>query len=142
MGKKPERFYRQSAVIPYRKAGNKIEIMLITSIRKGRWVIPKGIIEPGLSAAESARKEALEEAGIIGDVSSAPIGKYSYAKWGGKCKVKVFPMKVNAVFDRWPEEHVRKRLWMTVKAAADAVREPELRKLILALPDVIAETRR
>ena len=137
MGKKPERFYRQSAVIPYRIVGNKIEILLITTIRKGRWVIPKGIIEPGLSARESASKEAIEEAGIIGDVGEEPIGKYSYAKWGGLCRVKVYAMKVNTVFDRWPEESVRKRRWMAVKVAADSVKEPELRRLILNLPDAI-----
>ena len=141
MGKKPERFYRQSAVIPYRITGNKIEIMLITSIRKGRWVVPKGIIEPGLSAKESACKEALEEAGIIGDVPSTPIGRYSYAKWGGQCRVKVFTMKVNTVFAGWPEEFVRKRRWMTVKAAADSVKEPELRRLILALPRAIGKAK-
>ena len=60
--------FKQSAVVPYRLVKNEIEVLLITT-RKGRWIIPKGIIEPELSAAESAAKEALEEAGVKGEVS-------------------------------------------------------------------------
>ena len=139
MGKKPSWFYRQSAVIPYRIVEGKIEILLITSVNRGRWVIPKGIVEPGMSAAESARKEAFEEAGIRGKISSKAVGEYSHKKWGDECKVKVYLMKTQKVMDRWPEKTVRRRQWMKVSAAAKAVTDPKLRKLILKAPDLIEE---
>lgn len=137
MGRKPSWFYKQSAVIPYRVVEGEIEIMLITSIRRRRWIIPKGIIEPHLSAKESARKEALEEAGVMGEVMKTPIGKYRRKKWGGKCSITVYLMEVRTVLDMWPEQSLRNRRWMKVKAAAGLVRDSRLRKLILAVPDAI-----
>ncbi len=59
--------YHQSGVVPFRKKGKKkIEIFLITSVKKQRWIIPKGYVEFNLSAFESAKKEAIEEAGVLG----------------------------------------------------------------------------
>ena len=136
MRRKPAWFYQQSAVIPYRVGRRGIEILLITSRRRARWIIPKGIIESGLTAEESACKEAYEEAGIGGKVSSTPIGEYRYNKWGGVCTVKVFTLEVHTVLERWPEASVRQRQWMTVKAAADAVEEPQLQNLILTVADM------
>ena len=37
--------FDQSGVIPYRKKNNKVEVMLVTSIRRKKWIIPKGFIE-------------------------------------------------------------------------------------------------
>ena len=74
MKTKPDSFYQQSAVIPFRGRGNSLEILVITSRRKRRWVVPKGVKEPDLSPQDSAAKEALEEAGIEGDVFPAAIG--------------------------------------------------------------------
>lgn len=55
---KPEWFYRQSGVIPYRWQQEELQVLLITNRRNRRWVIPKGIVEPELSPAASAVKEA------------------------------------------------------------------------------------
>ena len=63
MKTKPGYFYIQSGVLPYRVEGGVMRVLLITSQGGRRWVIPKGIVEPGLSAVVSAAKEALEEAG-------------------------------------------------------------------------------
>ena len=62
----PEYFYTQSAVIPFREQNGEFQVMLITSRKKKRWVIPKGVKEPELSAPASAANEAMEEAGIRG----------------------------------------------------------------------------
>jgi phosphohistidine phosphatase len=137
MQSKPAWFYRQSGVIPYRVVEGSYEILLITSRRWGRWIIPKGVVEPGFTAAESACKEAQEEAGILGCVSAAPVGEYQYEKWLGECTVQVFALEVHTVWDTWPEAAERKRQWMALDVAAHAVREPELQQLILTLPEVI-----
>lgn len=128
------RIYEQSAVIPFRKNGPALEILLITSHRRKRWVIPKGLIEPGLSPAESAVKEALEEAGITG-IPGGHIGTYEYEKWGGICRVQVFPLLVREVRKEWEEKYLRERRWFPPAAAAAAVRKPELQKLMANLPD-------
>lgn len=131
------RMIKQSAVIPYRRTSEGLKVLLITSSRRKRWVIPKGLIEPMLSAAESALKEAYEEAGIQGEISAAPIGSYAYPKWGTTCVVAVFLLEVTTILDAWPEAAIRQRRWLPVAAAAEAIEEPDLRELILQVPKLI-----
>lgn len=116
-----------------------VEIMLITSRRRARWIIPKGVVDLGATAKESALKEAFEEAGIRGETADeAELGSYRYEKWGGLCTVKVYLMRVDAVLDRWPESDSRQRLWMGVESAAEAVKEQGLKEIILSVPDSLA----
>ena len=130
MNSKPEYYYRQSAVLPYRLRGDSIEILLISSRKRKRWIVPKGIREADLSAAESAAKEAFEEAGIEGITGELPIGSYSYPKWEGVCTVDVFAMRVDMIHPRWPEGH-RLRVWLIPSAAAERLAEPALKNLVL-----------
>ena len=133
---------RQSGVIAWRKAGKTLQVLLVTSRDTARWVIPKGTVEPHLSPAASAAKEAEEEAGIRGKVANKSIGTYTYfktAKKGGDiCEVEVFPMKVTSVKSKWPEMHERSRKWMTPTQAAKRVNEKDLRKLLLDFASVSA----
>ena len=132
MNQKPDHFYRQSAVVPYRLAHGHLEILLISSRSRKRWVLPKGIVEPDLSAAASATKEALEEAGIEGNTGRQSLGTYTYEKWDGLCTVEVFPMLVELEPPTW-EEDFRIREWVSVSEAASRLDEPELRSIILEL---------
>jgi 8-oxo-dGTP pyrophosphatase MutT (NUDIX family) len=138
MREKPDYFYRQSAVIPYRVRQGEPEVLLITSQHSRRWVIPKGIIEPDLSPAASATKEALEEAGVEGRVGTEPLGSYQYEKWGGTCSVEVFVLEVEQVHDDWAEAH-RRRLWLSPAAAADRVDEEGLQRLIHGFSSSLGE---
>jgi phosphohistidine phosphatase len=133
---RPWWFYIQSGVVPYRMMSGKIEILLITSRRHSRWMIPKGVVEPGASATESACREAFEEAGVRGNSSVSPVGAYQYDKWGGTCNVTVFALAVEKVLDRWPESHQRQRKWMQLEAAADAVKEPQLKRIIMEMEEM------
>ena len=137
MKKRPRWFYNQSAVIPYRRTKSGIEILLVTSRGGKRWIIPKGIIDPGTTALESARKEAYGEAGVSGPVGSTALGKYQYEKWGGTCTVKVFPMEVDSELDTWPEDSTRRRKWMSVKEVKKAIEEPDLNKLIRVFSETV-----
>ena len=129
MSEKPAYFYRQSAVIPYRIRHGQVEVLLITSRKGKRWILPKGIREPHLSAAGSAAKEALEEAGIEGPTDESMVGIYDYKKWGGTCTVEVFAMRVDVVHEEWLESH-RLRAWLSPTEAADRVDEPALKDLL------------
>ncbi len=129
MKTKPNYWYNQSAVIPYRIIDNKIEILIITSRKKKHWIIPKGIIEKNLSSLESAQKEALEEAGVIGNGNESIIGKYKYKKWGGKCKVTVFSMEVKSYSDIWVEDF-RERKWIGYEKVDKYINNKKLLKII------------
>lgn len=135
----PDYFFVQSAVIPYRERDGKVEILLITSRKRRRWVIPKGVKEPELSAQVSAAQEALEEAGIEGGVSKRPIGYYEYEKWGGTCRVEVFTMVVEKVHEQWLENY-RGREWASIAEAARRVKEKQLKQLIRSVPGFLKGT--
>ena len=122
MRKKADWLFKQSAVVPYIKSDESVKIVLITSSSKNGWVIPKGTIERFLSPEESAAKEALEEAGITGNVISEIIAEYEYEKWGGICHVKVYPMEVLDIKDTWEEQSERKRIIVTILEAITLVK--------------------
>lgn len=137
MSRMPLWYYRQSGVIAYREKDGELEILLITSRKRKRWIIPKGIVERDLSPADSAAKEAMEEAGIEGIVSANPIGEYQYPKWDGICTVSVYLLRVTTVHKNWPERSVRKRKWLRLEKAKELVREEKLKVLIEQVPDLI-----
>ncbi|MBT8486831.1 MAG: NUDIX hydrolase [Phycisphaerales bacterium] len=130
MSEVPPWFFRQAGVIPVRARGDDMEVALITSSGGKRWVIPKGVIDPGESARETAARETLEEAGVSGRLSPEPIGRYSYRKWGGTCEVDVFLLLVDDELATWMESGIRERRWLSPEAAARLVREPALKQLI------------
>ncbi len=132
--KKPES-KTQYAALPWRHSGAGREIMLISSRDTGRWVIPKGWPKRGLSPSETAAREAFEEAGIGGQISKKPIGRFQYPKklQDGKvqtCKVEVFAFEQMVQHPSWPEQGQRKLRWFSPEEAANAVEEPELKELI------------
>src|SRR5688572_28920018 len=71
---------KQYAALPYRRQGDNIEIMLVTSRDSGRWIIPKGWPAPGLTPRDSAAREAMEEGGLVGRITAQPIGVHHYDK--------------------------------------------------------------
>ncbi len=129
MKNKPNYWYKQSAVIPFRKSGELLEILLITSRKKKKWIFPKGIIEIGLTSKESAEKEAFEEAGIKGKILPKKIGNYSYKKWGSKCKVKVFAMQVTMELREW-EEDFRERRWTNISNIENYIKNRNIIKIV------------
>lgn len=129
---------QQYAALPFAEVEGETRVILVTSRETGRWVLPKGWVEKGLSASELAAKEAFEEAGIIGEVGTEPVGSYDYLKRLSKsrvidCRVDVFPMRVDRLLDDWPERKQRKRQWFTLAQAAMAVEEGDLVILLLRL---------
>lgn len=130
--------FRQSAVIAFRGPADAMEIVLVSSRRGKRWVIPKGLVESHLEPGASAAKEAWEEAGLYGEVSADPVGHYAYEKWGSKCEVAVYLMRVDAVHDDWPESSWRKRVWLSAARAAERVEEPALASLLRTAPQLVS----
>lgn len=108
---------RQAAALPLRRG----RVCLITSRNGKRWVIPKGWIEPGQTAGETALQEAWEEAGLVGALEREPIGSYLYEKEGHRYHVTVFVMKVTAVAQEWPERSFRERSWVGTSSFFDRI---------------------
>lgn len=128
---RPAYYYTQSSVIPYRVRDGKAEILVIASSKKHHLVVPKGIKDPGLSPQASAAKEALEEAGIEGEVAETALGSYSCEKWGATCTVVVYPMKVTRLIaeEKWQENH-RGRQWVSPARAVSQLQQKQLGPLV------------
>jgi 8-oxo-dGTP pyrophosphatase MutT (NUDIX family) len=125
----------QYAALPYRVNGTQLEILLVTSKHNRRWIIPKGWPIEGLPPHAGAAREALEEAGVSGDVESIALGFFHYFKTLKgtvivPCKVEVFPLKVTRCRKIWAEKDARDRRWCSIDEAVAAVVEPDLRRLI------------
>ena len=125
----------QYAALPWRRAGDAIEILLITTRNTRRWIVPKGLPLTGRSPRECAAQEALEEAGVSGEVAQKPLGWFRYDKLrkSGEvvnCKVQVFPMQVARQRRVWAEKAARQTRWCSPQEALSHVSEPGLKNLI------------
>ncbi len=124
---------RQVAALCWRAAPAP-EILLITSLSSKRWIIPKGWPDTEQTLAESAAREAFEEAGVTGDLQPAALGTYHYMKerkdGGMPCSVDVFALKVTKELDDWPEKGARQLAWLSLEQAAARVAEPGLRQIL------------
>jgi len=127
--------FEQSAIIPYKIEDEELKILLITSIRKKKWIIPKGFIEFNLSAFESAKKEAYEEAGVIGTNETFELGSFNLIKYGGLTKIIVYSMEVEKFKEDYPEKNLRKRKWFTAKEAIKTISIPEVGEIIKSLQE-------
>ena len=123
--------------MPWRRGADGIEILLVTSRETRRWVTPKGGRMAGLTDAQAAAQEALEEAGIEGVIGESPLGTFRYLKtlkrraprW---CVVAVHALEVWVEHATWQEQAERERVWVSRDEAVRRVDEPDLKALIAA----------
>ena len=117
---------RQAAALPMRKG----RICLITSRNGKRLVIPKGWIELGQTAGETALQEAWEEAGLVGSLDGEPIGSYLYVKEGRQYHVIVFVLRVTTVAQDWPERSFRERSWVRPNGFVERIDDAGLADIV------------
>lgn len=132
LGRRPP--YLQVAALCLRGPEQAREVLVVSSLGTGRWILPKGWPMRGRSLAQAALREAWEEAGVKGKVSKRPVGRYTYLKEGGRglpkrCEVRVFLIEVDKIEDHYPEAGRRKRRWVGPAEAAQMVAEPELGRM-------------
>lgn len=124
----------QFAALPFRIVDDGVQILLVTSRRSKRWILPKGWPENGMTPAESAAKEAWEEAGVMGQPYDMCLGVYSFEKAYNALELPVmglvFPLKVKQVKRSYPESNQRRRQWFSPKKAASAVEPAELKRIL------------
>jgi 8-oxo-dGTP pyrophosphatase MutT (NUDIX family) len=129
----------QYAALPYRfTPAAALEILLVTTRRSRRWIIPKGWPIKGLKPPNSAAREAFEEAGVRGKIGAKSVGVFTYDKMLDehgievRCEVKVYPLLVRRQSEEWPEFEQRLIQWAEPAKAVALIKEPELKKLVAA----------
>ena len=125
----------QFAGLCYQYQNEKLRILLITSRRTRRWIVPKGWLKNNHTPAQSAAREAWEEAGVIGKAIETCVGLFAYRKTISEddslpCVAMIYPVKVNRLAKKYPEAGQRKRKWVSRKEAARMVDEPELARIL------------
>ena len=116
----------QVAALAYRDE----KICLVTTRSGKGLIIPKGHVPTGASPAEFAAREAWEEAGLVGEISPRPFGKYKFEKSDRIQKVHVFLLAVTKMARIWPEQQFRQRLWFSLEEAIPRVTHLALRDLL------------
>ena len=125
----------QFAALPFRVVDDRVQIMLVTSRRTKRWILPKGWPEDGMTPGECAAKEAWEEAGATGKAYDICLGVFSFEKFVEDAPDLpviglVYPLKVKKTKSNYPEAKERRRKWFTPKKAAAAVHSAELKRIL------------
>ena len=70
----------QVAAICYRVGDAGVEFLLVQTRGSRRWTFPKGCMESGMTRAQAAALEALEEAGAHGRMEAVPFARYTVRK--------------------------------------------------------------
>eukprot|EP00959_Pyramimonas_sp_CCMP1952_P098717 2063737-Pyramimonas_sp.AAC.1 len=120
-----------AAAIPLRCCPDQseVQVMLVNSSRGPGYVFPKGRVEKRDACPEqTAMREALEEAGVVGEVLesfcySAQYTSRKAKKKGlnskGLCNAQCFIMAVTEELDTWPEMNSRHRHWYPLEEAKE-----------------------
>ena len=139
----------QYAALPYRfTATEALEILLVTTRRSRRWIIPKGWPIKGLKPLKSAAREAFEEAGVRGKIGTKSVGVFTYDKLLDEpgiqvsCEVRVFPLLVKRQSEAWPKFEQRLVQWVDPVKAVSLIKEPELKKLVATFAKRVAVSAR
>lgn len=117
---------KQAAAIAVRDA----TVCLVTSRSGRRWVLPKGVVDPGHTPGEAVLIEAWEEAGLVGTLDPDPVGSYVYEKFDRGHHVLVYRMRVTEARDDWPERAFRERAWLPADEVIERIDEPGLRAIL------------
>lgn len=124
------RLQRQAAALPYRTSPHGGFEVLLVSRQGGGWGLPKGGVKKGHTPERTAALEALEEAGVLGQLG-AQLGSFDYRKAGRKRHVLVFPLHVEQVLERWEEDDVRLRVWVALPEAPRMVERRDCQRLLV-----------
>lgn len=131
--------HRQYAALPWRRNRlGDLQVLLVTSRERGRWLLPKGWPMGDKPPELVAAQEAFEEAGVIGDAGSVPLGSYDYLKLrrdgsSVDCTVTIYPLLVRGTLVEWPERAERRRRWHDLSEACWAVPEMGLAQFLAGL---------
>ncbi|XP_021744500.1 nudix hydrolase 16, mitochondrial-like isoform X2 [Chenopodium quinoa] len=129
--------YRNSAESDGTESEKIVEVLMINSTSGPGLLFPKGGWENDETVEEAARREAIEEAGVKGDILDF-LGYYDFKSKTlqddfspeGLCKAAMFALLVKEELEYWPEQSTRQRSWLTIPEALDCCRHPWMRQAL------------
>ncbi|KAK6928917.1 NUDIX hydrolase domain [Dillenia turbinata] len=121
--------YKNSGEGTDAKLEKTIEVLMINSPSGPGLLFPKGGWEKDETVEEAAVREAIEEAGVRGDLMEF-LGSYHFKSKThqdeyspeGLCKAAMFALLVKEELESWPEQSTRKRIWLAIPEAFENCR--------------------
>ncbi|KAL3534623.1 hypothetical protein ACH5RR_003084 [Cinchona calisaya] len=114
-----------------------VEVLMINSASGPGLLFPKGGWENDETVEQAAIREAVEEAGVRGDLLHS-LGEYEFksktlqdeSSPEGLCKATMFALLVKEELVSWPEQNVRERSWLTIPEAIERCRHSWMREAL------------
>ncbi|KAL2483007.1 Nudix hydrolase 16 [Forsythia ovata] len=114
-----------------------VEVLMINSTSGPGLLFPKGGWETDETAEEAAAREAIEEAGVRGDLVHF-LGFYAFKSKTlqdefspeGLCKAAMYALLVKEELESWPEKSSRERSWLKIPEAIQRCRHPWMREAL------------
>lgn len=114
-----------------------VEVLMINSTSGPNLLFPKGGWENDETVEQAAIREAVEEAGVRGDLLHF-LGYYCFKSKTlqdefcpeGLCKAAMFVLLVKEELQFWPEQSTRQRSWLSIPEAMDRCRHQWMRKAL------------
>lgn len=121
-------------IIPFDTKDNLTALLFVTSMTRGRWILPKGLVKDDESHIETCHREGFEEAGVRGVVledfpATVLIGKKT-ASGVEEIPVTYYPYLVQTQEDEWPEKERRQRHWTLLQDASKVAYRDDFRPLL------------
>jgi 8-oxo-dGTP pyrophosphatase MutT (NUDIX family) len=117
-----------AGTVAFRKRDTEVLYLVVSSSDGLNWVLPKGHIESGESAAEAALRELAEEAGTVAEIV-APLSKRQFKKRDREATVQYFLVRETGSMEcqesrtiRWENEAAAQAL-LTFAEAKSALIE-------------------
>jgi 8-oxo-dGTP pyrophosphatase MutT (NUDIX family) len=138
MSKSKLRLRQQVAAICYRQGKSGVEFLLVKT-KSGRWIFPKGGVEPGLTHAQSAAIEAVEEAGVHGRIEELSFARYKHLKAGddGHQHPEVRAHLCEVTLLESPKEPDRCPTWFSTEKAKQRLRKRRTAEFAAELQGVV-----
>lgn len=70
--------------------------------KAGKWIFPKGHVDPGETTAQTAAREAEEETGLVVEIVE-PVGSAGYKDKDEKVDVEYFILRALRTGPHWPK---------------------------------------
>ncbi|KAL8467638.1 hypothetical protein ACS0TY_031038 [Phlomoides rotata] len=114
-----------------------LEVLMINSTGGPGLLFPKGGWENDETAEEAAVREAMEEAGVRGNLVHF-VGSYAFKSKTlqdeyspeGLCRASMYALHVKEEMESWPEKSHRERSWVTIPEAMECCRHAWMREAL------------
>jgi len=124
-----------AGAIVYRRLGAEPEYLLVSARQSpGRWVFPKGHLEPGETPEAAAVREVREEAGVQG-VLGAGAGAQEYVVAGEPVRVKWWILESRS---EGPSPEGRRKRWCALAEALELLPFEDQRALLRRVAALVA----